>query len=367
MKIRVNRETMMPSLAQVGGVVERRQTLPILGNLLVAASSDTVSVTGTDLEIEVTSRFDANVEAAGDITLPARKFIDICRALPEGSDVALVCEGSRATLSSGKSRFVLSTLPATDYPLMDAGGDEAETIEIAGMVLGDVLEKTAFAMAHQDVRYYLNGLFVRLTNSGITAVATDGHRMAKIEEDIALDIESEHGIILPSKTVVEMKRLLHAEKEIVRLRLGEKLVQGFFGESVLTSKLVDGRYPDYQRVIPILAEKVAIVERDALRQALNRTSILSNDKYKGVKLTFGKGELRLQAHNPEQEIAEDELAVDYDDEVVTIGFNVGYLLDILSVLDEDDVEIRFSGSDSSALVRNKGKENQAYVVMPMRL
>jgi DNA polymerase-3 subunit beta len=234
-------------------------------------------------------------------------------------------------------------------------------------MLRNLLEKTSFAMAHQDVRYYLNGLFLSFSAGRLVAVATDGHRLAKVEDDLETDFEEGSGVILPRKTVLELNRLLQSHHEKVRVDLSERMIRAFIGESVITSKLVDGRYPDYQRVIPLLADKVALVAKDKLRQSLMRTSILSNDKYRGVRLTFDQNEIRLQAHNPEQEEAEDEVEAEYEDEEVSIGFNVGYLLDILGILDGEEVEIRFSDSDSSALIRNSGVENQAFVVMPMRL
>jgi DNA polymerase-3 subunit beta len=208
---------------------------------------------------------------------------------------------------------------------------------------------------------------LNLSGGRLVAVATDGHRLAKVEDDLETDFEEGSGVILPRKTVLELNRLLQSHHEKVRVDLSERMIRAFIGETVITSKLVDGRYPDYQRVIPLLADKVAVVAKDKLRQSLVRTSILSNDKYRGVRLTFDQNEIRLQAHNPEQEEAEDGVEAEYEDEEVSIGFNVGYLLDILGILDGEEVEIRFSDSDSSALIRNSGVENQAFVVMPMRL
>jgi DNA polymerase-3 subunit beta len=246
-----------------------------------------------------------------------------------------------------------------------SGGDES--IEVDQSMLRELLEKTGFAMAQQDVRYYLNGLFLKVSATGLIAVATDGHRMAKIERDIDLPLSSELEVILPRKTVLELVRLLDGSAETAHIDLSERMLRAIAGDSLLTSKLVDGRYPDYQRVIPVLADKVAIVDRDAFRQSLLRTSILSNEKYKGIRLGFNQDKLTLQAHNPEQEEAEEEVEIDYGQEAAAVGFNVGYLLDVLGVVEEESVEIRFTDSNSSALLRGSGREDQTFVVMPMRL
>jgi DNA polymerase-3 subunit beta len=367
MFIRTNRETLMPVLNKVGGVVERRQTLPILGNFLFSANDEGVAIVATDLEVEVRARFPATVEGGGDATLPARKFIDICRALPEGADVSIKVDGARAVIVAGRSRFTLSTLPATDYPAMEGGAGD-ESLELTQGLFRRILDKTSFAMAHQDVRYYLNGLFLRIGRDGVMAVATDGHRMAKVGEDVSLDIEEPVEIILPRKTVGELQRLLSASDDPLRLDVSEKSIRAYLGgESVVNSKLVDGRYPEFERVIPLMANRVATLDRDSLKESLQRTSILSNEKFKGVRFQFENGLLRLQAHNPEQEEAEEELEIEYQDEPTAIGFNVGYLLDVLNVLEAPEVEMRFTNSNSSALLRNRGRENETYVVMPMRL
>jgi DNA polymerase-3 subunit beta len=366
MHIRTSRERLLPALAKVGGVVERRQTLPILGNLLLNAYGHSIQVTGTDLEVEIKVDVEASVEEPGDITLPARKFIDICRAVPEETEISVRIQNQRASITAGRSRFSLSTLPATDFPLMEGGGGD-EAIEMEQGSLKELLEKTGFAMAHQDVRYYLNGLLLKVEPRGMTAVATDGHRMAKVEYDIELPVAGELQVILPRKSVIELSRLLDYGEEPVRIDLSERMLRAVLGHSTLTSKLVDGRYPDYQRVIPVLADKVATVDRESLRQSLLRTSILSNEKFKGIRLGFNEGRLTLQAHNPEQEEAEEEVEIEYEQEPIAIGFNVAYLIDVLGVVDEERVEFRLTDSNSSALLRGSGREDQTFVVMPMRL
>ena len=367
MLIRANRDTFMLALSKAGGVVEKRQTLPILGNFLVSANGESVQITGTDLEAEIRTQTDAEVDRPGETTLPARKLIDICRALPDDVEVSLKIENDRGLLVAGKSRFTLGTLPATDFPTMESNV-ESESIELPEAKLKYLLEMTGFAMAHQDVRYYLNGLLLEVRADRVVAVATDGHRMAKVEQLLPLGIEREIQIILPRKTVLELARLLGADPdESVRLDVSEKVFRAFVRDTVLTSKLIDGRYPDYERVVPANAERVAYVQRDALKQALLRTSILSNEKYRGVRFSLNQGQLMLQAHNPEQEEAEEEMDVVYSQEPTVIGFNVGYLMDVLNVLQGGDVEIAFKDSDSSAILRNKGKDEETFVVMPMRL
>lgn len=366
MNIACGREVLLSAMSKVGGVIERRQTLPILGNVLVVGVDDSVQVTGTDLEVEVRTRFSAGVKQAGEVTLPARKLTDICRAVPEGVEIRLKAEGDRMVVTAGKSRFILSTLPADNFPVMECGGGE-QRIEIGQGILKRLLERTAFAMAHQDVRYYLNGLLIEVRNDRLIAVATDGHRLAKVEEHLELDVAEQMQIILPRKSVLELSRLLGTEEETVLVDVSPKSFRAITGDTGLTSKVIDGRYPEYERVIPRSADRVSRVDRDALRLALLRTVILSNEKYRGVRLGFEPGRLRLQAHNPEQEEAEDEVEIDYTQEPTTIGFNAGYLLDVLNVLSDRDVEISFSDSTGSAVVRNKGRDEETYVVMPMRL
>jgi DNA polymerase-3 subunit beta len=368
MHIRANRETLNAMLSRVGGVVERRQTLPILANLLLTTNEGYVQVTGTDLEMEVRARTTANVLEPGEITLPARKLIDICRALPGGVEISLKVERDRASLVAGRSRFLLSTLPAKDFPTME-NHTSIDSIDLEQRTLKYLLEKTAFAMANQDVRYYLNGLLLEVKRDRLRTVATDGHRLAKVEEEVALGIAEEIQVILPRKTVLELNKLLGTGEGggMVRIEISEKAFRAYMDDVVVTSKLVDGRYPDYGKVIPPISDRVAYADRETLKEALSRTAILSNEKFRGVRLSLDKGQLTLQAHNPEQEEAEEELEVTYTEEPMEMGFNVGYLVDVLNVLDEEEVEIGFRGTDSSVILRNKGKEQETFVVMPMML
>ncbi|MBB1127041.1 DNA polymerase III subunit beta [Thiospirillum jenense] len=371
MQIEVERDLLCPALAVVTGVVDRRQTLPILSNLLVHADTETLEITATDLEMQITTRIDAYVIDAGAITLPARKFLDICRALPDKVDIKIQLEEERATVRSGRSRFVLSTLPAIDYPTIGMPDAEA-TLVLEQRLLKKLIEKTAFAMAQQDVRYYLNGLLLDITTGKMTAVATDGHRLAKL--DVVLeeldDWKEPQQLIIPAKTVNELKRLLSSTTELVQIEFGQRALGLKFGDVIITTKLVDGRYPDYERVIPSDLECCAIVDREALRSALLRTAILSNEKYKGVKLSFDTNLLVLNSNNPEREEAEEEVEIDYSGEAVSIGFNISYLVDILNVIEGKKIKINFLDGNNSAIWQdadNEENEGAIYVIMPMRL
>lgn len=366
MHIRTQREHLIHALNKVGGVVERRQTLPILGNIHIHADLDRLTLTGTDREVEIRTHLECSVLEAGETTIPARKFIDITRSLPDDVEIGLKVQNHRATITAVRSRFNLSTLPAEDYPLMHLESGDHK-IEIEQGVLKELLDKTAFAMANQDVRYYLNGLLFKVDARGVTAVATDGHRLARIERPLSVQLNEPLQVIIPRKTVVELVRLLDFSGQAVELNFSSRTLRAVIGDTIMTSKLVDGRYPEYERVIPLMADKVAVLDREGLRQSLMRTSILSNEKFKGIRLNFAPNELTIQAHNPEQEEAEEVLAIEYGDEPLMIGFNVGYLLDVLSVVDDPRVELMLADSNSSALLRGAGREDQTYVVMPMLL
>ncbi len=368
MEILANRELLLPVLSRVASVVERRQTLPILGHLLLRTGEQGLTVVGTDLEVEIRAHLDTSVIGEGEITVPARKLVDIVRNLPEGSEVRVKTTGERCVVTSGRGRYALATLPAADFPALQMDAAKRE-LELDDGAMKHVFDKTSFAMAQQDVRYYLNGLLLEVGSEGITAVATDGHRLARFQLDLDLEMDSDErlSVIVPFKTVQELRRQLGAGMTPVVLRLAEKTVQFEVRDTVTTSKLVDGRYPDYERVIPVNLSKTAVMNKDELRGALARTSILSNEKYRGVRLSFNPGVLCLQAHNPEQEEAVEEMELDYQGEPITIGFNVGYLADVLGAVEGPTVEVKFENGDSSSVWRAAGSENETFVVMPMRL
>lgn len=366
MELSANREILLPALATAVSVVERRQTLPILGNLLLEAEGEELRLVGTDLEVEIQSRCAANIVSSGQVTVPARKLLDICRSIPDGCDVKIRLGAERCTLSAGRARFVLGTLAASDFPRMDDDVGGAR-IDLPERFLKRLLDKTAFAMAQQDVRYYLNGLFLQFDSSGVTAVATDGHRLAKLRVETILDFGDPIQVILPSKTVLELKRQLTVSEDPVALTVGDKSIRVVVGATRITSKLIDGRYPDYERAIPKDLTRAASADRESLRRALARTAILSNEKYRGLRLSFGENVLRLQAHNPEQEQAEEEMELEYGGEETSVGFNVGYLMDVLGAVEQDDIQVCFKDGDSSSIWRGVGAEDETYVVMPMRL
>lgn len=366
MKLQTQRNELLGALQTVIGVVERRQTMPILSNLLLKADNDRLFITATDLELELVTEIPVTVEQPGAITVPARKLLDICRGLPETADIELEVREQRARIASGRSRFVLSTLPAAEFPFLDeiSAGD---SVSLPQGTLRRLLERTQFAMAHQDVRYYLNGLLLVIGGEGIRAVATDGHRLALCDAEVETALEESRQVIVPRKAIVELQRMLAPSDEEVRLTISENHIQVQLPHLRFTSKLIDGRFPDYQRVIPEAGDKVLVGDREAVRQALTRTAILSNEKFKGVRLSLDENRLRLQAQNPDQEEAEDEIEVEYSDAPLEIGFNVNYLVDALSVMESDEFTLELTGPDSSGLLREKGDDSSQYVVMPMRL
>ena len=365
MKLTATREDILTPLQSVIGVVERRQTMPVLANVLLAARDGRISVTGTDLEVELVAASQANVSQAGDITVPGRKLLDIFRSLPEKTSVALSTEGERVSLRAGRSRFTLSSLPASEFPLVDEINAQ-QTLTVAQGEFRRLIDKTHFSMAQQDVRYYLNGLLLETDGKTLRAVATDGHRLALCETELSAKAKTSQQVIVPRKGVLELQRILGSDGNI-ELAVGTNHVRAQIGDIRFTSKLIDGRFPEYGRVIPVNPSRTVEAERESLKLALQRTAILSNEKYRGIRLTARPGLLVIQAHNPEQEEAEDQVEVNYKDEEVEIGFNVNYLLDALGAIEGDKVEIGLTDSNSSCLIHAPGTTHTKYVVMPMRL
>lgn len=366
MKITTSRDDLLKPLLQVGGVVERRQTLPILANVLVSAKTNQLGLTATDLEVELRTHADVQSDGEAEFTLPARKLIDICKALPEGADIELSIDGDKATLRSGRGRYTLGTLPAQDYPSIDPAA-AADTLELPEKVLKHLIDKTHFAMAQQDVRYYLNGMLLEIKPGRIRTVATDGHRLAMCDMDFESETSVDIQVILPRKAVLELGRLLGDSDEPVKLEVSSSHIRLTTRSASFTSKLIDGRFPDYERVLPAGDTFTVVADKDLLRQSLARTAILSNEKYRGIRFRLSPGLLHLQAHNPEQDEAEEEVEVEYSGDEMTIGFNVGYLLDVLGTIDSDDVKIAVADANSSSLITGADAGNCRYVIMPMRL
>jgi DNA polymerase III subunit beta len=364
MKLTSEREKILSPLQAVIGVVERRQTMPILANVLLGARNGRLTVTATDLEVELVAGVELSVAQAGDITVPGRKLLDIVRALPDKSAVTLSLDGDKLTIRAGKSRFSLSTLAASEFPAVEEINVQ-QSFTIGQGDLKRLLDKTQFSMAQQDVRYYLNGLLLETDGKMLRTVATDGHRLALCEMEL-LTQGPPHQVIVPRKGVLELARLV-MEEGSVKIDVGTNHVRVQIGDIRFTSKLIDGRFPEYSRVIPAAPTRQVRADRELLRHALQRTAILSNEKYRGIKLALKPNAMTILAHNPEQEEAEEEIEVAYPGEAMEVGFNVNYLLDALAAIDGAEVEIGLTDSNSSCLLRAPGAGSARYVVMPMRL
>jgi len=370
MKFSIARDTLIKPLNLVAGVVERRQTLPILSNVLIVLEGSKLSLTGTDLEVELVGRLDLEAPGVdGDVTVPARKLVDICKSLPEGSNIEFSVEGGKATVKAGRSRFTLSTLPAADFPAVEANAGDI-SLEMEQALVKQLIDGTAFAMAQQDVRYYLNGLYFEVLGGRLRVVATDGHRLALATAPQRVEA-TDLGVIIPRKGVLELSRLLEGTTPIA-LSIGTNHIRATTEQFTFTSKLVDGKFPDYERVIPKNPDKLVVGDRAELKQAFTRTAILSNEKYRGVRLKLSQNSLDITANNPEQEQAEEVVAVEYSGAEMEIGFNVSYLLDVLSVLSQAQVRLCLSDEASSALLEHAQppsdqEPERLYVVMPMRL
>lgn len=365
MKLIVQREALLKPLQAVVGVVERRQTMPILSNVLMGIQNGRLALTATDLEVELVAWGEPMDQTFEDVTVQGRKLLDICRALPDGAQMTLTRESERVVLRSGRSRFVLATLPASDFPATDVVQAPQE-IRMSATDLRRLLDKTHFSMAHQDVRYYLNGLMLERRTGWLRGVATDGHRLAKCDVPVpGLDGNNEQ-VILPRKGVLELQRLIGTEGEVA-IRIGTNHLQADLPDVRFTSKLIDGRFPDYDRVIPKAHPHVLVADRLMLREAFGRAAILSNEKYRGVRLEIEAGKAIIQAHNPEQEEAEEELEIDYSGPTIEIGFNVNYLLEALAAVDTERVQIFLQDGNQSCLIQSPDETACQYVVMPMRL
>lgn len=365
MKFTADREALLTSLQSAIGVIERRQTMPVLGNVLLSGADGRLTITATDMEVELVANTSIELQRTGDITVPGRKFADIVRALPEKASITFVVENDRASLKSGKSRFTLATLPAADFPVIEDIG-EKQKLKLLQTDLRKLIDKTHFSMAQQDVRYYLNGLLFEIDGKVARAVATDGHRLAMTQINLDGAEIATTQVIVPRKAVLELQRLSSGQAE-VEISVGTNHLRIQFGDIRFTSKLIDGRFPDYGRVVPANPPRTVQVSREMLRNALHRTAILSNEKFRGIRLALKTGTLILQAHNPEQEEAEEEIELAYVGEDMEIGFNVNYLMDALAAVEGTDVELGFTDSNSSCLLRTPGTQDTKYVVMPMRL
>ncbi|MBK8525238.1 MAG: DNA polymerase III subunit beta [Betaproteobacteria bacterium] len=365
--IKTQRDTLLAPLQSVSGIVEKRHTLPILSNVLLEKKGDLLTLLATDIEIQITtSTQGAHGDGDGAITVGARKLQEILRSLPESAEVSLILEDKRLQLRAGKSRFSLQTLPADDFPRMAIADGEAKRITVTQKQFRQLLAQTQFSMAAQDVRYYLNGLLLLIEGNELRAVATDGHRLAFASMEIEGDLPRQE-LILPRKTVLELNRLLSDNDEPLVIETSANQVRFQFGQINLVSKLIDGKFPDYERVIPATLRNALQINRSMLLSSMSRAAILTNEKFRGVRLVLSPGSMKIMAANAEQEEAQEELEVDYSGEPIDIGFNVGYLLDVLNNSSAESVQWAFNDSNSSALVTIPGNERFKYVVMPMRI
>lgn len=366
MKFQIEKETLLHPLQQIIGAVEKRQTMPALSNVLLRATENSLTFTATDLEIELVSQVSMIIDEPGEITLPARKLLDICKSLNNEAIIKFSIKDNKALIQSDRNRFSLATLPAADFPALDAMNTIQE-FEIPQKILHELIDKTAFAMAQQDVRYYLNGLMFEVSSQSLCAVATDGHRLAYCKKEIDYDAADIRQIILPRKGVLELIRLLDSSDNSVKLNIGTNHLQVEFNDIRLTSKLIDGRFPDYNRVMPDETDNTIIADREQLKRSLTRASILSNEKYRGIRLVLDTNLIKLQAQNPDQEEADIEVEVVYKGDPIEIGFNVNYMLDVLNVSDSSMIKIALRDSNSSFLLTYPDQEDGKYVIMPMRL
>jgi len=374
MKFSIGIDDILPPLQSVIGVVEKRQTLPILSNILVSISEGKLAITGTDLEVEITTSLAIEDQSlAIDFTVPAKKLFDICKNLDPGIELNFELKENKLILKAKKSRFILVTLAAENFPNLDSISSSSE-FSITQRDLKTLIDSTQFSMANQDVRYYLNGLLFEIYNNELRTVATDGHRLAYCGMDnltnlINIPKDTTQQLIVPRKAITELNRLLSDSESLLKVAISPSHLSIAFDGLDFTTKLIDGRFPDYQRVIPPeeLCTKNIIADRQLLKQSLARIAVLSSEKYKAARLEFTQNTLIAVVHNPEQEEAEENLQIEYTGDDFTIGFNVGYLVDALNAIKDDQVTLSLTDANSSCLICGLGNENIKYVVMPMRL
>jgi DNA polymerase-3 subunit beta len=365
--VKAKRDELLGPLSAVSGIIERRHTLPILSNVLIERGAGALSFIATDIEIQITAR--GAGEPAGDsrsLTVGARKLVDILRALPESAEVTLQQQDKRLLVKAGKSKFVLQTLPAEDFPRLAKPAGDVARFSLKQKEFRRLLGLVQYSMAQQDIRYYLNGLLMVVEDKSLKLIATDGHRLAYAS--MALDAKlPRQEVIVPRKTVLELGKLLAENDADVRVELSATQAAFSFGSVELVSKLVDGKFPDYTRVIPVGHKNQLSIGREVLRQALMRAAILSNEKFRGVRWVLTDGSLKIVSSNTEQEEAEEMLEVAYKGDALDIGFNVNYLLDVLNNVSGSEVECRFGDAASSALLSFPSEADFKYVVMPMRI
>ena len=366
MKFDTEREAFLHPLQEIVGVIEKKQTLPILANVLIDVNNENISLTGTDLEIQLLTTALVSSEVEGKITVPARKLLDIFRYLPDGMPIRFDFREDKLRLICGKSRFSLSTLPADNYPKFENEGYDQEIV-LQASKLKKGLEKTQFCMALQDVRYYLVGILLEIEGRTITLVASDGHRMAVFNDNIAESLPERIRIILPRKAVLELHRLLTECEETITLRCSKNGIQITIGNTQFSCKLIEGKYPDFKKVFPQHSNKISNIDKELLKDAINRVAILSNEQLKDVQLDMSDGLLRLRTNNQEQEEAEEEIDIDFQGPPFITGYNAGYLHDAVSQVNSEQVRLSFFDQNDSCLIEDLDDSTFRYLLMPVRV
>lgn len=367
MQFIVTRENLLKPLQQVCGVLSSRPSLPVLNNILVQISGHRLTITGSDLEVELSTFVQLNSASEdGTFTIPARKFLDICRSLNDDAEISVIYENDRVLVTAERSKFNLATLPAESYPNLTQLDVDIE-LNLDQSVLRRVIEATQFSMANQDARYFLNGMKFETENNVLRTVATDGHRLAVCGIQLEQTDVPDYSIIVPRKGVLELMRLLDSTHDVVRVCMGQNNIQVHLENIIFTSKLIDGRFPDYRRVLPRNADRILEVDWNSLKQACIRAAILSNERFRGVRLIIEANQLKILAQNPDQEEAEEVIDVNYSGEPMEVGFNVSYILDVLNALKCKSVRMRLTDATSSCLMEDCEASNAEYVIMPMRL
>jgi DNA polymerase-3 subunit beta len=372
MKVTVERARLLKSLGHVHRVVERRNTIPILGNVLVQADGSKLSFKATDLDLEVIETIAAEVGPAGGTTVPAHMFYDIVRKLPDGAQIVLEASGDRAMMAirAGRSRFTLQTLPESDFPDL-AAGEVTHNFKVMAADLKRLIDKTQFAISTEETRYYLNGIYLHIAGSGgseaMRAVATDGHRLAQVELPLPDGSAGMPGIIVPRKTVGEVQRLIEDAEAEVGIELAPGKIRFSIGDVVLTSKLIDGTFPDYSRVIPLGNDKELKVDKKDFEAAIDRVSTVSSERGRAVKLSLSNKRLVLSVNNPDSGSATEELEVEYDADPLDIGFNSRYLLDIAGQIEGETAVLKLADPGSPTLIQDREAKGALYVLMPMRV
>jgi len=362
----IQREQLLAPLNQICGVVEKKGTLPILSHVLLQINKGELGLTTSDLEVEMHAVCHVETEQSGDITLPAQKLLEICKSMPDGSILKFTIEDNHCVITSGDSRFSLSTLPANDYPLLE-DIETYESVVINSIELARMLKQTIFCMATHDVRYFLNGLLLEVLNQKIRCVSADGHRLALSETDYLNESGLNKQVLIPRKGVLELQKMIRDVDQDITIGLGKNHVSVEVEGTQMTSKLIDGKFPDYQAVIPLDMDNDFTADKKQLEKALRRVSILSNEQYKGVKFKINTNHLQIIGHNPEQEQAEDALTVETDIDSMETAFNVNYLLDAINVIDHDQVQFSFKDPLSSCLIKHPDRLDCRLVVMPLRI